>query len=402
MEYKIGQIFEIDGIWYQFVEDNNEGCGNCVFYRGKSKCFNPDEDVKCAKWIREDGRNGHFVRLLPIGDMYEQGGETWQQYKCVDKPNTEDKRVYISYTDSDIGLIISVRLTENDDLNLIERKIGEIFEHNGEWYQCVEQPEKYDKTVCALCAFQGNGNCELDMCSGTYRSDKKSVIFKKLEKVGGPYADYCPSAEIIYFQRYKCYQKPIYNGDFICCPDDNFISIEIKNKEDMKTVKISKDDFNFLVNKIRYGILPKHIDYDKITNEISKLFSIDNIEDSNSENIEKNLKPFDLKAAKAGKSVCTRDGKKARIICFDRKGDICPIIALIEENGMEVTKSYDDNGRANYKNADNYDLMMLPEKKEGWVNVYTNRIGGPYTSREYAIRQRMGDCIDTVKIQWEE
>ena len=25
----------------------------------------------------------------------------------------------------------------------MERKIGEIFEYNGEWLQCVEQPEKY-------------------------------------------------------------------------------------------------------------------------------------------------------------------------------------------------------------------------------------------------------------------
>lgn len=32
-----------------------------------------------------------------------------------------------------------------------------------------------------------------------------------------------------------------------------------------------------------------------------------------------NLKPFDLEAAKAGKPVCTRDGRKARIICFNAK-----------------------------------------------------------------------------------
>lgn len=31
-----------------------------------------------------------------------------------------------------------------------------------------------------------------------------------------------------------------------------------------------------------------------------------------------NLRPFDLEAAKAGKPVCTRDGRKVRIICFDR------------------------------------------------------------------------------------
>ena len=76
------------------------------------------------------------------------------------------------------------------------------------------------------------------------------------------------------------------------------------------------------------------------------------------------MKSFNIEFAKQGKPVCTRDGRKARIICFDRKGDICPIIALVEENGMEVTKSYDMNGRANYKNADNYDLMMASEKKK--------------------------------------
>ena len=26
----------------------------------------------------------------------------------------------------------------------MERKIGEIFEYNGEWYQCVEQPGDYE------------------------------------------------------------------------------------------------------------------------------------------------------------------------------------------------------------------------------------------------------------------
>ena len=41
-----------------------------------------------------------------------------------------------------------------------------------------------------------------------------------------------------------------------------------------------------------------------------------------------NLRPFDLEAAKAGKPVCTRDGRKARIICFDAKCNK-PIVALI-------------------------------------------------------------------------
>lgn len=48
----------------------------------------------------------------------------------------------------------------------MERKVGEIFEYNGEWYQCVEQPKQYDcATVCELCSFNVIGNCDLDKCS---------------------------------------------------------------------------------------------------------------------------------------------------------------------------------------------------------------------------------------------
>ena len=125
------------------------------------------------------------------------------------------------------------------------------------------------------------------------------------------------------------------------------------------------------------------------------------------------MKPFDIELAKQGKPVCTRDGRKARIICFDRKGDICPIIALVEENGMEVTKSYDENGRANYKNADNYDLMMLPETKEGWVNVYRDCDGANitkddniYSSKEAAMASAQiidrDNYVATTIINWEE
>ena len=50
------------------------------------------------------------------------------------------------------------------------------------------------------------------------------------------------------------------------------------------------------------------------------------------EEILKHLKPFNLEEAKAGKPICTRDGRKARIICYDKKGDSDPIIALIENH----------------------------------------------------------------------
>ena len=59
-------------------------------------------------------------------------------------------------------------------------------------------------------------------------------------------------------------------------------------------------------------------------------------------------KPFNLEEAKAGKSVCTRDGRKARIIYFDAKilSDY-PIIALIEnaDNSIyETVYSFSNKG----------------------------------------------------------
>ena len=241
----------------------------------------------------------------------------------------------------------------------MERKIGEIFEYNGEWLQCVEQPKKYDKTVCALCAFQGNGNCELDRCSGTYRSDKKFVIFKKLEKVGEPYVAYGKVR-----QKYKLYipltiTKGIIERDISC--DDVHVIVNIENKQNKETIEDMEE---------------------------KKL----------------NLKPFDLQKAKQGTPVCTRDGRKARIICFDAKGDK-PIIALVEMGTAETPNNYPIDGKAVSAKEASCDLMMLPEKKEGWVNVYK---GGLLDTKSYPTKKEAFDkaCpegyVDTIKINWSE
>ena len=174
---------------------------------------------------------------------------------------------------------------------------------------------------------------------------------------------------------------------------------EQNKEEDMKTVRISKDDLNFLVNKIRYGILPKHTDCNEIIAEITDLFSVEDENFSNSKNIGKNLKPFDLKAAKSGKPVCTRDGRKARIICFDRN-DLYPIVALVEcEDGKEIIGAYSKKGQTEIYEIKGTDLMMLPEKKEGWINVSKFSI---YASKEEALSHKTYDIIATVKVEWYE
>lgn len=251
----------------------------------------------------------------------------------------------------------------------MERKVGEIFEYNGEWYQCVEQPKQYDcATVFELCAFSAVGNCELDKCSGTYRSDSKSVIFKKLEKVGEPHFIYDKifKGGKVYVQNFMVYEdfknhKPICDDYVLYDWHEKIISIEIKqNKEDMEEKKL-------------------------------------------------NLKEFDLEAAKAGKPVCTRDGRKVRILCYDLKGAEYPIVALVEAHDYldESISTYDRNGRFDHDRENKNDLMMLPQKKEGWVNLCKNNSGdtlavGVFPNREEAVSNCPPSYLCTIKIEWEE
>ena len=112
-----------------------------------------------------------------------------------------------------------------------------------------------------------------------------------------------------------------------------------------------------------------------------------------------NLKPFDIQKAKEGKPVCTRDGRKARIIAFDKKG-FRAIVGLVDDGDKETLMLYDEAGRS-IGDVSEFDLMMLPEKKEGWVNVYKERC---HESKEEAISCRACnmECIDTIRVEWEE
>lgn len=208
-------------------------------------------------------------------------------------------------------------------------------------------------------------------CLSCYRKDGKSVIFKKLEKVGEPeiingkkvqsiVTGYVGCAFCIFKKGGAC----LSGGT--CKNRGTRIYVEIKqNKEDMEEKKL-------------------------------------------------NLKPFDLEAAKAGKPVCTRDGRKVRILCYDLKGAEYPIVALVEAHDYldESISTYDRNGRFDHDKENNNDLMMLPQKKEGWVNVYKSYNVGKkipcmasiYPTKEEAKKSSVVgfDYVDTVKIEWEE
>ena len=238
----------------------------------------------------------------------------------------------------------------------MEWNIGEIKQVKGEWYQCVESQDG----SCKHCDMNFEGKCPIPIkeCTESGRSDKSYVIFKKLEKVGEPYEHYG--------KLYQCYKLPM-ETEIRIVPDncypigkDNLVEIEIKeNKEDMEE--------------------EKH---------------------SNLENTGKNMKPFDLQKAKAGKPVCTRDGRKARIICFDRKfyhddGYNYPIVAMVNgSNDNELVHAYTQDGLLVGNMKGDLDLMMLPEKKEGWVNVYKDSV---YDTKDEALigRSESRGYIDT-------
>ena len=91
----------------------------------------------------------------------------------------------------------------------MERKIGEIFEYNGEWYQCIKDDYLQE---CISCAFYNKGyfSCEEGSpeCRGHKRNDKTDVIFKKHEKVGSTLG--------INKKTYQCI-KPIYHKGCTGC-----------------------------------------------------------------------------------------------------------------------------------------------------------------------------------------
>ena len=265
----------------------------------------------------------------------------------------------------------------------MENKIGEIFECNGEWYQCV----KSDGT-CNGCVgkFQPYSFCNgFGECVGK--------IFKKLEKVGEPYAHHG-----VIVQNYRIRATPVImpNEPYMYFNAiSNTIAIEIKqNKENMEIDKVvmNIDDRDYLLDRLDAILHDTHCQQykDEVCEALSKYIVTETASD---------LKPFDLNSAKAGKPICTRDGRKARIICFDRK-DNTPIVALIESvNHAEILQCVHNDGKCFHYDTSNNDLMMLSEKKEGWILL---RKGGCVFDNEEVAKKNCTDDYFVAKVEWEE
>lgn len=86
------------------------------------------------------------------------------------------------------------------------------------------------------------------------------------------------------------------------------------------------------------------------------------------------------------KPVQTRDGRKVRVLCTDAKGDE-PIIALVLYiNGVEGLHRFGADGGyfAGSDQADELDLVNVPESVVRWGNVYLDGVGVLLDSRRGA------------------
>lgn len=274
----------------------------------------------------------------------------------------------------------------------MERKRGEIFEYNGEWYQCVE--ELSWGVHCNGCDFLGRICSKLNpKCSPTHhRSDGKFVIFKKLERVGEPITVKDRTFQCLNAFKTECTGCVFLNSkrgcdkrhyiDDPCFDREIWVEIKQSMEEDRE---YSEEEFK---NNPRFQ---HHKNIEQVINM-------------------KKMKEFDINLAKQGKPVCTRDGRKARIICFDANimtGNKNILALIRKDDSSEYVEYYTSNGKFSDSKDDINDLMMLTEKKEGWVNIDKGGSGkitvsSPYSTKEEAIHNDNETTIDTIKISWED
>ena len=131
------------------------------------------------------------------------------------------------------------------------------------------------------------------------------------------------------------------------------------------------------------------------------------------------MKQFNLKEylENPSRKIVTRGGRKARIVCTDKKGSN-PIVALVTKyiGVAEDVYLYTKNGEICEGISTDSDLFFVPEKHEGWLNIYkagvhretlvcmVNRYVGSsiWPTEEAAKTAADPDPVATIKIEWEE
>ena len=113
------------------------------------------------------------------------------------------------------------------------------------------------------------------------------------------------------------------------------------------------------------------------------------------------MKPFNLEEAKAGKPVCTRDGRDVRIVCFDRLVDCSKtgnsnIVFLVKERDFEkICVSYCSGNLVSFT-ENPLDLFMKSEKKKLYIAV--NKIPDGYGNHNTSNASETTDFFNEIII----
>ena len=124
------------------------------------------------------------------------------------------------------------------------------------------------------------------------------------------------------------------------------------------------------------------------------------------------MKEFNLEEylKNPNREVVTRDGRKVRIICTDRKG-ATPIIALVNDGlSEELGHAFYSDGKIFSDEDNELDLFFAPEKHEGWIIINKYPDGERDTNGIiYHTELDIPDIpivgvkrVATIKIEWEE
>lgn len=135
------------------------------------------------------------------------------------------------------------------------------------------------------------------------------------------------------------------------------------------------------------------------------------------------MKPFDLKAALAGKLVVTSGGRKVTQLTKFEGATKYPLVGLIEGD-LEPSTFSIEGSFIEGENSSEYDLFMAMTKREAWFNLYEGHFPG-FSRENLALRAGTGmyateakaraahdavwfdgvrehKYLATVRIEWEE
>lgn len=108
------------------------------------------------------------------------------------------------------------------------------------------------------------------------------------------------------------------------------------------------------------------------------------------------MKPFNLEEAKAGKSIVCRDGTPAKFIAYvpEAKPEL-RVVAFVGD--LKHCLNYPEDGI--FKGHDNglhcYNLLMAPERKTVWVNIYNYDLNA---NIEHALKNHAGHAWASEEI----